>query len=218
MCGSFLCFVLFLYGNKFQTVNIPQQQLTSHQLPSWNRKLATGRDTVYATDVKTHKLNTWRILPPIPETPWAKRSGSARISDYQSHYPGWNKEHPSIHEADAPPGWTAKQVPQAAEDRRWLGRRENSVEDQAPSWDVSSVSTGSGWYQEILPVARKGQPEGQHRGSDHGSTRTSPKNEIQRGRDLHSTPDPRCRLCKDAPETVQHIVAECKTQTGTEYT
>ncbi|CAK6977960.1 zinc-binding domain-containing protein%2C partial [Scomber scombrus] len=33
----------------------------------------------------------------------------------------------------------------------------------------------------------------------------------------HSRQDPRCRLCKDAPETVQHIVAGCKMQSGTVY-
>ena len=26
----------------------------------------------------------------------------------------------------------------------------------------------------------------------------------------HTRQDPRCRLCKDAPETVQHITAGCK--------
>ncbi|KAF7642179.1 hypothetical protein LDENG_00262910 [Lucifuga dentata] len=34
----------------------------------------------------------------------------------------------------------------------------------------------------------------------------------------HSRQDPWCRLCKDAPETVQHIVAGCKMLDGTAYT
>ncbi|KAF7648062.1 hypothetical protein LDENG_00162600 [Lucifuga dentata] len=34
----------------------------------------------------------------------------------------------------------------------------------------------------------------------------------------HSRQDPRCRQCKDAPETVQHIVAGCKMLAGTAYT
>ncbi|KAF7649100.1 hypothetical protein LDENG_00146690 [Lucifuga dentata] len=34
----------------------------------------------------------------------------------------------------------------------------------------------------------------------------------------HSRQDPWCRLCKDAPETVQHIVALCKMLAGTAYT
>ena len=34
----------------------------------------------------------------------------------------------------------------------------------------------------------------------------------------HTRQDPRCRLCKDASETVQHIVAGCKMQAGTAYT
>lgn len=33
----------------------------------------------------------------------------------------------------------------------------------------------------------------------------------------HSSQDPRCRLCKDAPETFQHIIAECKILVGTTY-
>ncbi|XP_078022977.1 uncharacterized protein LOC144462717 [Epinephelus lanceolatus] len=33
----------------------------------------------------------------------------------------------------------------------------------------------------------------------------------------HSRSDQRCRLCKDAPETVQHIVAGCKMQAGSAY-
>ena len=33
----------------------------------------------------------------------------------------------------------------------------------------------------------------------------------------HTRQDPRCRLCKDAPETVQHIIAGCKMQAGTAY-
>ena len=33
----------------------------------------------------------------------------------------------------------------------------------------------------------------------------------------HTRQDSRCRLCKDAPETVQHIIAGCKMQAGTAY-
>uniref|UniRef100_A0A8C4WGB1 Reverse transcriptase domain-containing protein n=1 Tax=Gopherus evgoodei TaxID=1825980 RepID=A0A8C4WGB1_9SAUR len=34
----------------------------------------------------------------------------------------------------------------------------------------------------------------------------------------HTGEDPRCRLCREASETVQHIVAGCKMQAGTAYT
>ncbi|KAF7659584.1 hypothetical protein LDENG_00296340 [Lucifuga dentata] len=34
----------------------------------------------------------------------------------------------------------------------------------------------------------------------------------------HTRQDPQCRLCKDTPETVQHIVAGCKMLAGTAYT
>ena len=34
----------------------------------------------------------------------------------------------------------------------------------------------------------------------------------------HTRQDPRCRLCKEASETVQHIVAGCKMQAGTANT
>lgn len=33
----------------------------------------------------------------------------------------------------------------------------------------------------------------------------------------HSRQDPRCSLCKDAPETVQHIIAGCNTQAGSVF-
>ena len=33
----------------------------------------------------------------------------------------------------------------------------------------------------------------------------------------HTRQDPRYRLCKDAPETVQHIVAGCKMLAGSAY-
>ena len=33
----------------------------------------------------------------------------------------------------------------------------------------------------------------------------------------HSRQDPRCRLCKDAPETIQHITAGCKMLAGKAY-
>ncbi|CAK6954711.1 zinc-binding domain-containing protein%2C partial [Scomber scombrus] len=33
----------------------------------------------------------------------------------------------------------------------------------------------------------------------------------------HTRQDPRCRLHKDAPQTVQHIIAGCKMQAGTAY-
>ena len=33
----------------------------------------------------------------------------------------------------------------------------------------------------------------------------------------HIRQDPSCRLCKEAPETVQHKIAGCKMQAGTAY-
>lgn len=33
----------------------------------------------------------------------------------------------------------------------------------------------------------------------------------------HTTQDPKCRLCKDAPETVQLVTVGCEIQAGTAY-
>lgn len=47
------------------------------------------------------------------------------------------------------------------------------IEIQAFAWDVPSADGESGRHEEILTVARKGRLKGQHRGVDHGRTRTS---------------------------------------------
>ena len=57
----------------------------------------------------------------------------------------------------------------------------------------------------------------QHRDTNHGSTRTGPKHKDHRGQDLPEEIRPKVQLCKDAPETVQHIVAGCKMQAGSAY-
>lgn len=60
-----------------------------------------------------------------------------------------------------------------------MWRRENIRKDKGPSLNVAQADR-----RIVLPVVRKGRPEGQHRGSDHGSTRTIPKHQICRGRGL----------------------------------
>ena len=66
-------------------------------------------------------------------------------------------------------------------------------------------------------MARKGWSQGQYRGAYHGSTRTGLRHEIERGWGLPHQTDQGFRLCKDAPETVQHIAPRCKMQGGMVY-
>ncbi len=80
------------------------------------------------------------------------------------------------------------------------------MEAQAPAQRVPPTDRRSGQYQEII-VAGKGWSERQHKGTNHGSTRTGVEHKISRSRGLPHQQDPRCRLCKDAPETVQHETA-----------
>ena len=61
-----------------------------------------------------------------------------------------------------------------------------------------------------MPVAGNSWTEIQHRGTDHGCTRTGLNTRLIEARVYHTTQDPRCKLCKDAPETVQHIIVGCK--------
>lgn len=68
------------------------------------------------------------------------------------------------------------------------------MDDQAPAWDISAPSTyictidrqGKRLTKEILPVARKGQLKGQHRGLDHVSKGTGPEIQNHGGRSYHS--------------------------------
>lgn len=50
-----------------------------------------------------------------------------------------------------------------------------------PLWAVPLTDRGNGWYQDILPVAKKGLLKEQHKSSDHGSTKIGPKHQIHRG-------------------------------------
>ncbi|KAF7655094.1 hypothetical protein LDENG_00060930, partial [Lucifuga dentata] len=60
--------------------------------------------------------------------------------------------------------------------------------------------------------------ERQHRGSDHGSTRAGPQNQIHRGRGLPQQTGPTMQAVQRRPETVQHLVSGCKMLAGTAYT
>ena len=55
----------------------------------------------------------------------------------------------------------------------------------------------------------------QYRGTNPGSSRTEPQHMSSRAGIYHTRQDPRCRLCKEASQTVQHIVAGCEMQTRT---
>ncbi|TWW77451.1 hypothetical protein D4764_12G0008410 [Takifugu flavidus] len=57
----------------------------------------------------------------------------------------------------------------------------------------------------------------QHKGTTHGCTRTGPEHQSNRGPCLSYRQDPRYRLYGDAPETVQHITADCKMLAGKAY-
>lgn len=77
------------------------------------------------------------------------------------------------------------------------------MEDQVPPWDVSSAEKGSGSHKEIAPEARKGSTEVLIMAAqDQALSTRSIEAWVS-----HSRRDPKCRLCKDAPETTQHIVA-----------
>ena len=41
--------------------------------------------------------------------------------------------------------------------------------------------------------------------------------DLSGARVYHTRQDPRCRKCKDDPDTVQHITAECEMQARTAY-
>ena len=62
-----------------------------------------------------------------------------------------------------------------------------------------------------IPVTGEGWSQGQHRGTDHGNTRSKEAGVY------HTREDPRYRLCKNTPETLQCITAGCKVQAGMAY-
>lgn len=76
----------------------------------------------------------------------------------------------------------------------------------------------SAWRQEFLPVASKTWPEGQHRGSDHDSTRTAPMPQSHRGKDPPHQTGPKVQAAQRCSKTVQNNVAGCKVKAGTVYT
>lgn len=121
----------------------------SHQILTWNTKLATG--DIDATDVKMQKLLTihWGFNP---------ESSTLRLYEHQKER-GWRfisiitwilEKTQSIYE------YIWKIVPWDEclrhSDTQWWGTEGGTV----PS------DRGRGW-QDILPVARKGQHKGQHR-------------------------------------------------------
>lgn len=46
-----------------------------------------------------------------------------------------------------------------------------------PLWAVPLTDRGNGWYQDILPVAKKGLLKEQHKSSDHGSNSLDRRNQ-----------------------------------------
>ncbi|KAK1791032.1 hypothetical protein P4O66_002028 [Electrophorus voltai] len=63
-------------------------------------------------------------------------------------------------------------------------------------------------------MAGKGWIDRHHRGTNHSSTGRSSEYKTNRGWIYHTRQDPRRRLCRDAPETIQHITAGCKIVAG----
>ena len=60
-----------------------------------------------------------------------------------------------------------------------------------------------------IPVAGQGQSRGQHR-----AMAAQEQHKIDGGQGLPHQTGTRCRLCKAAPETVQHITGGCKMLAG----
>lgn len=116
-----------------------------------------------------------------PEALWALQMARARISECQRHNPEWNMEHLWIYQA---PKKSCSKNASGSWRQTVRNRKRSNLHDQGPEWDEPLTNRGSGWHQEILPVARKELLKGQHRGSDHGSTRTGPKHQTHRGRSL----------------------------------
>ena len=106
------------------------------------------------------------------------------LSDYQVNDSGSMEEEPKGL------SWT---------DEPLHGRYHSLTEDVAAitSWSILVCHSD-------IPIAGKSWTERQHRGTDHGCTGIDPKHKIYRD---NTRQDPRCRLCKEAPETVQHNTA-----------
>lgn len=120
-----------------------------------------------------------------------------RISDIQSHNSRGNTKHPQLIQEDGPQDELLK---------GWLWQRGTGggtiMNNQAPAY----INRESGWHQEILLVARKGQPKGQPRHSNHGSTRTSPKHQIYRGRSLPQLTEPELKTMQ---QDVRRKLGQC---------
>ena len=145
-----------------------------------------NRDRCYwFQDGKKTTHNAQRV-PPAPKDCMSKEK-RARISECQSHNPRWNKEHPWIHQEAAPPGWTARKVPQAAEDKGWWRGKENFVEDQALHGcficglvKVAKIKKSDQWLQkasqrlEALITVAQGQEPDPHRSRLRSTTKIPP--------------------------------------------
>lgn len=75
------------------------------------------------------------------------------------------------------------------------------MEGQAHAHYVPLADDGSDGHPEILPVTGESwtTSERQHRGTKHG--RSTSTRSIEAGV-YHTRQNPRCMLCKDAPETI----------------
>jgi len=78
-----------------------------------------------------------------------RERGRLGTGECQSNNPGWNNKYPEIHLEDGPQWWIARRVSQAVE------IQEAEAVEQ-PSWKDKPIDWRSGWYQEVLLVARKG--------------------------------------------------------------
>ena len=129
-------------------------------------------------------------------TKW-KKEGLRQTS--QSHNPRWNKRNPGRHWE----WWPAKWMPQAAKNKWGEGRRRETMMGQAPAQDVPwCTKAGLDDSTEALIIAAKEQAL---------NTRSI------EARVYRNTQEPRFRLCKDAPETVQHRTAGYKIKAGRAY-
>ena len=63
-------------------------------------------------------------------------------------------------------------------------RKMSIMEGQAPVWDKGATDKEIGWYGGNIPVAGEGWSQGEHRGTDHGSTRTDLEHKIDGGQSL----------------------------------
>lgn len=73
----------------------PMTYSTTHQIPSWNHKLASGGNGCHWCQDTKIPHNAWRI-PHKVKHPETLQATYRRISYGLIHKPGWNKEQPGI--------------------------------------------------------------------------------------------------------------------------